>query len=211
MANAREYILSAAMSGVRQYGLDGVTIQNISALAGLSQGALYRYFASKDELMLECFYRVDRQIAQIFDRITLTPEEVRDDPLSAVRKLWLPYFRFLTSHPDETVFYHRYRDAPGFTKFNKHRDISYFASFIKMVDMFQTTFPRLKRIPPRLLWLHVLTCTVLYAKYVVEGVLKPTERTEEDIFQLMMSGLSAQFNLTSPDDKSSNLQSQAHK
>lgn len=43
------------MKAVRQYGLEGVRIQNISELAGLSPGALYRYFESKDQLMLECF------------------------------------------------------------------------------------------------------------------------------------------------------------
>ncbi len=34
-------IISAAMKAVRQYGLEGVRIQNISKLAGVSPGALY--------------------------------------------------------------------------------------------------------------------------------------------------------------------------
>lgn len=40
------------------------------------------------------------------------------------------------------------------------------------------------------LWLHVLTSMVMYAKYVVEGVLPDTEEAEETIFQLLTTGLS---------------------
>ena len=41
-----------------------------------------------------------------------------------------------------------------------------------------------------LLWLHVLTSTVMYAKYVVEGVLPNTPETEDTIFHLLTTGLS---------------------
>lgn len=36
-------IIFAAMKAVRQYGLEEVRIQNVSKLAGISPGALYRY------------------------------------------------------------------------------------------------------------------------------------------------------------------------
>jgi len=38
---------------VRLYGLEGVRVQNIAELAGLTLGALYRYFDSKGTLMRE--------------------------------------------------------------------------------------------------------------------------------------------------------------
>ena len=47
------------MKAVRQYGLEGVRIQNVSRLAGISPGALYRYFDSKDRMIIECFTYVD--------------------------------------------------------------------------------------------------------------------------------------------------------
>ena len=39
--------------------------------------------------------------------------------------------------------------------------------------MFMEAFPCLRRINQDLLWLHVLTTTVMYAKYVVEGRSEP--------------------------------------
>lgn len=50
MDDTRIKIISAAIKAVRQYGLEGVRIQKISELAGVSPGALYRYFNGKDQL-----------------------------------------------------------------------------------------------------------------------------------------------------------------
>ncbi len=183
-------IIFAAMKAVRQYGLEGVRIQNVSELAGISPGALYRYFESKDQLLVACFTYVDKQAAAIFDHLKLNPLTMLTNPMGAVKGLWLPYFRYWTSHPDETIFYHRFRDSAFFPKYDKVRDFTYFNTFIRMVHLFKKVFPALDRINQDLLWLHVLTSTVMYAKYVVEGTLPNNQETEETIFQLLTTGLS---------------------
>lgn len=178
------------MKAVRQYGLEGVRIQNVSDLAGITPGAVYRHFDSKEQLIVECFIYVDKQAAAIFECLTLNPLTMLADPMGAVKGLWLPYFRFWVGHPDETIFYHRFRDSAFFPKYDKGRDVSYFNTFIGMVRLFQTVFPSLKRMNQDLLWLHVLTSTVMYAKYVVEGTLPEGQETEDTIFQLLTTGLS---------------------
>lgn len=190
MDDTKTRILSAAMKAVRQYGLEGVRVQNISELAGISPGAMYRYFKSKDELMVACFASIDQQAAAIFDHLKFNPLIMLTDPMKAVRSLWVPYFRFWVAHPDETVFYHRFRDSAAFPEFYKHYDGSHFNTFGGMVRAFMNTFPSLRRINQDLLWLHVLTSTVMYAKYVVEGVLPNTQETEDTVFQFISVGLS---------------------
>ena len=190
MDDTKIKIMSAAIKAVRQYGLEGVRIQNISELAGVSPGALYRYFNGKEQLMMECFTYIDRQAAAVFEHLQFEPQIMFTDPVQAVRGLWAPYFRFWLARPDETVFYHRFRDGAIFPKYDKSRDVSYFNNFIGMVRIFQTVFPSLKRINQDLLWLHVLTSTVMYAKYVVEGTLPNDQETEDTIFQLLTTGLS---------------------
>lgn len=190
MDDTKTKILYAAMKAVRQYGLEGARIKNISELAGLSPGAMYRYFDSKDQLMIACFTLVDKQAAAIFEHIKFNPLLMLTKPMEAVKSLWLPYFRFWVAHPDETVFYHRFRDSASFAAYDKVRDISYFSSFAGMVHAFMNAFPSLRRINQDLLWLHVLTSTVMYAKYVVEGVLPNNEETEETVFQFLTVGLS---------------------
>lgn len=183
-------ILYAAIKAVRQYGLEGVRIQNVSELAGISPGAIYRYFDSKDELLTECFTFVDKQAAAIFDHLKFNPLGIVINPMKAVKDLWLPYFRFWVAHPDETIFYHRFRDSAFFPKYDKTRDSSYFHTFADMVRAFLEKCPGLKQLNQELLWLHVLTSTVMYAKYVIEGVLPDNQETEEEIFQLLTTGLS---------------------
>ena len=178
------------MKAVRQYGLEGVRIQNVSELAGISPGAIYRYFDGKDQLLAECFTYVDKQAAEIFEHLKLNPLAMVTDPLGAVKGLWLPYFRFWVARPDETIFYHRFRDSAFFPKYDKSRDVTYFKTFIGMVGLFKKVFPRLDQINQDLLWLHVLTSTVMYAKYVVEGILPNDQKTEDTVFQLLSTGLS---------------------
>lgn len=190
MDDTRTRIIFAAIKAVRQYGLEGVRIQNVSELAGISSGAIYRHFDSKDQLLVECFTYVDRQAAAIFEHLKFNPFMMIANPMEAIKGLWLPYFRYWTSHPDETVFYHRFRDSAFFPQYDKSRDVTYFNTFIGMVHAFKRVFPGLDRINQDLLWLHVLTSTVMYAKYVVEGVLPNNEETEDTVFRLLTTGLS---------------------
>lgn len=188
-------ILFAAMRAVRQYGLEGVRVQNVSEFAEISPGTIYRYFESKDQLLAACFIHVDKQAAAIFERLEFDPRTMLADPMGAIRELWLPYFRFWTAHPDETVFYHRFRDSAFFPKYDKARDASYFSSFARMVHAFMRAFPSLRSINQDLLWLHVLTSTIMYAKYVVEGILPNNQDTEHTVFQLLTTGLSGYLRL----------------
>ena len=190
LENTKTRIILATLRAVRRYGLEGVRIQNISELAELSPGALYRYFDSKEQLMAECFTYVDKQAAAIFDKLKLNPLNMLADPLGAVKSLWLPYFRFWVARPDETVFYHRFRDSAAFPEFYSTQETSYFDAFGDMVRLFRRLFPSLTEINQNLLWLHVLTTTVMYAKYVVEGQLPNDEETEDTVFQFLSVGLS---------------------
>lgn len=189
MNDTRQNIISATITAVRQYGIEGVRIQNISDLAGITPGAVYRHFKGKEDLLTECFIYVDKQAADLFNHISFSPLLIAVNPTKAIRKLWQPYFRFWVNHPDETIFYHRFRDSAFFYEFDKNRNVDYFGSFVRSVRVFRSNFPGIVEMNQDILWLHVLTITVLYAKYVVEGVLPDNKNTEDTIFQLMMTGL----------------------
>ena len=47
----REQIIEAARACVQEHGLEAVSMEMIIAKSGLSTGAVYRYFAGKDEIM----------------------------------------------------------------------------------------------------------------------------------------------------------------
>ena len=46
------------------------------------------------------------------------------------------------THPDETVFYHRFRDSAFLPEYDKARDFTYFHTFIGMVRLLKRHFRR---------------------------------------------------------------------
>lgn len=190
---ARAAIIKSAMQAVRLHGLEGLRIQHIGEISGFAASNLYSHFSSKEELLQVCFETVDRQIAGIFDQVHVSREQAAQDPEGEIRRLWTIYWRWLVNHPDETVFYHRYRDNARFPEYDKKRDVSYFSSLIQSVNQIDRQLHIYEKISPDVLWLHVLTGTVLYAKYVAEGVLPNTPATEQIVFRLLMGGLRGLF------------------
>src|SRR5215813_4796935 len=54
----RERILDAALTLFRRKGFDGATMRDVARAAGLSLGAAYYYFESKEALVLAYYQRV---------------------------------------------------------------------------------------------------------------------------------------------------------
>lgn len=69
-------ILDAAAQCFRRHGFQGASMQQICAEAGMSPGALYRYFESK-EAIIEAISEEDRrQDAEVFSGILTNPDVV---------------------------------------------------------------------------------------------------------------------------------------
>ncbi|WP_370880059.1 TetR/AcrR family transcriptional regulator [Labrys monachus] len=58
VAENRQRILDAAAQLFRERGFEGVTVAQIMKAAGLTHGAFYGHFASKDELIAQAFAHV---------------------------------------------------------------------------------------------------------------------------------------------------------
>jgi AcrR family transcriptional regulator len=61
----RERILDAALTLFRRKGFDGATMRDVARTAGLSLGAAYYYFESKEALVLAYYQRVQDQHEQL--------------------------------------------------------------------------------------------------------------------------------------------------
>ncbi|NTF16441.1 TetR/AcrR family transcriptional regulator [Agrobacterium tumefaciens] len=65
-AENRSALLSAASRLFRLHGVDGVGVNEIAKAAGLTQGALYAHFGSKEALVAEAFsYGFDGKVAEV--------------------------------------------------------------------------------------------------------------------------------------------------
>ena len=60
--DTRQKILNAAADLILEEGLDATRISKIAKRAGLTDGALYRHFDNKDDLLAEVYLDIAREI-----------------------------------------------------------------------------------------------------------------------------------------------------
>ncbi|GAB2999270.1 TetR/AcrR family transcriptional regulator [Amycolatopsis acidiphila] len=81
-------LLSAATKLFAQKGFDRTSVQEIVAAAGVTKGAMYHYFGSKDDLLSEIYGRVLRLQTEQLEKVAATeapvPERLRRAALDVV-------------------------------------------------------------------------------------------------------------------------------
>jgi AcrR family transcriptional regulator len=71
-------LLSAATKLFAQQGFDRTSVQEVVVAAGVTKGAMYHYFDSKDDLLSEVYGRVLRQQTEQLEQVAATDAPVWD-------------------------------------------------------------------------------------------------------------------------------------
>ncbi len=82
-AERREQILAGARRAFAEHGYEGATVARLEEAIGLSRGAIFNYFPSKEDLFLELAWRDNARLIQIWlDRgwETALREVLEEDP-----------------------------------------------------------------------------------------------------------------------------------
>lgn len=82
----RQAVINAASRLFREHGFDGIGLKDLMKSAGLTQGAFYKQFASKDDLAAQAS---DRAFESGIRRWSAAVEANPKDPLGAVSALFL--------------------------------------------------------------------------------------------------------------------------
>ena len=106
--NTKRALMDAAVHLTARGGPESVTIQSIARHVGITEGAIYRHFRSKDELRWEAYRRIVSEM--IHEKERLTSQSI---PVRAKLRQWIEltydYFDhtheafayvFLTPHPE---------------------------------------------------------------------------------------------------------------
>lgn len=65
-AERREQILAAARSCFAEHGYEGATVARLEHATGLSRGAIFNYFASKEDLFIELAVEDTRELSDLW-------------------------------------------------------------------------------------------------------------------------------------------------
>ncbi len=60
----KKEIIAAAIQELARHGVNGSTVRRIAASAGVTEGAIYRHFASKEELCDEAYSQIVAEMAE---------------------------------------------------------------------------------------------------------------------------------------------------
>jgi TetR/AcrR family transcriptional repressor of nem operon len=82
----RQTVIDVASRLFREHGFDGIGLKDLMAGAGLTQGAFYKQFASKDDLVAQASRRA---LENAFDNWSAVGESNPEDPFGAVVAFYL--------------------------------------------------------------------------------------------------------------------------
>ena len=94
-AENRETVINVASRLFREHGFDGIGLKDLMEGAGLTQGAFYKQFASKEDLAAQASRRA---MASGVNRLSAAAAANPKDPLSAVVAIFLS-----TDHREERM------------------------------------------------------------------------------------------------------------
>src|SRR5919109_4877370 len=94
-STTRARILDAAFEAVRDFGLSRTTVEDVAQRAGLSRQTVYRYFPSKDHLVVELVLREE----ETFIEGTRAAFSSEADLEVAIERAMAFTLRFAREHP----------------------------------------------------------------------------------------------------------------
>lgn len=91
----REEIIRVTLELAAKQGVDDVTTQDMAQAMGVTQGAVFRHFLSKDAIWLAVMQWVRDRLMGVLGRAA----EQGHDPLDALQRMFFAQINFIASHP----------------------------------------------------------------------------------------------------------------
>lgn len=91
----QEEIIRAAVELAGEQGVDGVTTQDMADAVGITQGAIFRHFPTKDMIWLAVIHWVRGRLMSVVDMAA----EQGSDPLDSLEKVFFAHLGFVDKVP----------------------------------------------------------------------------------------------------------------
>jgi TetR/AcrR family transcriptional regulator, repressor of fatR-cypB operon len=117
ISEKRHEILKAALELITEHGFHGAPIAAIAQRAGVGAGTIYRYFATKDILIIELFQELhDKICVHLLDGY-----EVEQPFRARFLHLGAALLRYFITHPQEFRYLEQYFNSPYGVAFRRDK------------------------------------------------------------------------------------------
>lgn len=106
-ADTKMRILEAALELFARNGFLGTSMSDIAGQLGITKGALYKHYASKQQILdsiVDRMRRLDYERAGEYEMPETLPEAGRDTPMANIRAYSMAQFRYWTEEPFSANF-----------------------------------------------------------------------------------------------------------
>lgn len=93
---SKEKFIIAAIEEMSEYGISGLSIRRVAARCGVSSGAPYKHFQSKNELILEAIRYIGKRWNEVQQRVVA---ECKSHPREKLVAISCAYIGFLCENP----------------------------------------------------------------------------------------------------------------
>lgn len=104
----QEQILRAALKLFVEFGFHGTPTSKIAQEAGVSNGTLFHYYKTKDELVVALYVYIKSDLASCFDIRISESETVK----SSFKRMYVGWMYWGLDHPTEFKFTQQFRSSP---------------------------------------------------------------------------------------------------
>ncbi|SFD45930.1 TetR/AcrR family transcriptional regulator [Fictibacillus sp. KU28468] len=116
MKQRKVEIIESAIALFAEKGFHSTSIQDITDHAGMSKGAFYNYFSSKEELMIALFHYYNDKISQKISEIG----EQNLPPRETIKKQMVALFTSFTEHKNFIIMHFREQNSTINEEMRKH-------------------------------------------------------------------------------------------
>lgn len=192
--NHRADIMRAAIELVAEDGISAVTTRHVARRAGVSDGLMYRFFKSKEELLISCLYQITDEFTGALHGFMEIQAETVTEYKQEVRTRWNVFFSVLLEHVSETLFFHEYANSASMMKLTREGKFQ-ITDFTRMLaERLGAANPEFTHVSEEdipYFWLYYIHVSMLFAVRMIRGELPDTEQSRDMVWRLISKGISS--------------------
>ncbi|MBP2134009.1 AcrR family transcriptional regulator [Methanomicrobium sp. W14] len=130
-----EDLMRAAVELFSRQGFHATPAQQISDLAGVSVGTLFKYFGTKENLIDTLYFSIHQTLSEVVEEAVSSADSVEEKIKNAKRQVLIWMFK----NPEKTLFFENFSSSSSITKKAKEEALD---KFSVLDDLYQKAVSR---------------------------------------------------------------------
>ena len=196
MNNTQKLIIETTIDIVAEKGLEGFSLREIAKKLDISHTNVYAYYKTKEELLLDCFYMVNEEIASVFDSLDIPANIEASGAHEIFHKVWEKYFNFMIDNGNHSLFYYAYRESDALKKVfmrNNNTTASEMAHFMEEFEQLCFALSLDENVDMDYLFAFLLDGTGVFVKHIIKGNIEPESVDINQVWLLISGGLGSVY------------------